>query len=61
MMSLLSQGSQSLALGYNPPPLPGLHTLNPKIIKTPAQPQAALARIEKIFDAKPCTPKEEEL
>ncbi|MCI0684324.1 MAG: hypothetical protein L0Y71_19615 [Gemmataceae bacterium] len=36
-------------------------TMKPKIIKTEAQYQAALARIEKIFDAKPGTPKGDEL
>ncbi len=35
--------------------------MKPKIIKTEAQYQAALARIEKIFDAKPGTPKGDEL
>jgi len=35
--------------------------MKPKIIKTEAQYEAALARIEKIFDAKPGTPKGDEL
>ncbi len=35
--------------------------MKPKIIKTEAQYQTALARIEKIFDAKPGTPKGDEL
>jgi HTH-type transcriptional regulator/antitoxin HigA len=35
--------------------------MKPKIIKTEAEYQATLARIEKIFDAKPGTPKGDEL
>jgi HTH-type transcriptional regulator/antitoxin HigA len=35
--------------------------MKPKIIKTEAQYQAALARIERIFDAKPGTAKGDEL
>ena len=35
--------------------------MKPKVIKTEAQYQAALARIEKIFDARPGTPKGDEL
>ena len=35
--------------------------MKPKIIKTEAEYQATLARIEKIFDAKPDTPKGDEL
>ena len=35
--------------------------MKPKIIKTEGEYQAALARIEKIFDAKPGTPKGDEL
>jgi HTH-type transcriptional regulator/antitoxin HigA len=35
--------------------------MKPKVIKTEAQYQAALARIERIFDAKPGTPKGDEL
>ena len=35
--------------------------MKPKIIKTPAQYEATMARIDKIFDAKPGTPKGDEL
>ena len=35
--------------------------MKPKIIKTDSEYQAALARIEKIFDARPGTPKGDEL
>jgi HTH-type transcriptional regulator / antitoxin HigA len=35
--------------------------LKPRVIKTTAQYEATLARIEKIFDAKPGTPKGDEL
>ena len=39
----------------------GRRSLKPKVIKTEAQYEATLARVEKIFDAKPGTPKGDEL